>query len=208
MFWTLDAGIDARNADERGERGATPATAAGPAAENPGVPAAKEHAMPGSRPAIVVGAILCALFVTGCGIHIPTDPDGTLDHVEGGVLRAGISPNDGWVEVGGTEPSGTEVEALADFAASLDADVEWTVGSEESLVRGLENGDLDVVAGGLTDKTPWTNKAGTTRPWAETTLDDGKTAKLVMLVPLGENAFLSRLETFLTEEAQRKGIAP
>ncbi|MDQ1123617.1 hypothetical protein [Microbacterium trichothecenolyticum] len=164
--------------------------------------------MPRSRPAAVLAAVLCALLLAGCGIHIPSDPAGTLEHVESGVLRAGISPNDGWVEIDGTEPSGTEVEALVDFADSLDADVEWTVGSEESLVRGLENGDLDVVTGGLTDETPWTNKAGTTRPWAETTLDDGNKVKLVMLVPLGENAFLSRLETFLTEEAQRKGIAP
>ena len=158
-----------------------------------------------SRRAATVAAALGILMLSGCGIHIPSDPDGTL---EGGVRRAGVSPNDGWVEIGDGEPTGAEAEALTGFAESLDADVEWTIGSEESLVRGLEEGDLDVVAGGLTDKTPWTNKAGTTRPWAETTLDDGKKVKLVMLVPLGENAFLSRLESFLTEEAQRKGIAP
>jgi len=161
-----------------------------------------------SRTVRVIAVAAMSLLLAGCGIQIPSDPDGTLEHVEGGVLRAGVSPNDGWVEIEGTEPSGAEVEALSDFATSLDADVEWTVGSEESLVRGLENGDLDVVAGGLTDKTPWTTKAGTTRPWAETTLDDGEKVKLVMLVPLGENAFLSRLETFLTAEAERQGIAP
>ncbi|SDB82692.1 transporter substrate-binding domain-containing protein [Microbacterium enclense] len=161
-----------------------------------------------SRRAATLAAALGILVLSGCGIHIPSDPDGTLEHVEGGVLRAGVSPNDGWIELGDGEPTGTEAEALTGFAESLGADVEWTIGSEESLVRGLEDGDLDVVAGGLTDKTPWTTKAGTTRPWAETTLDDGEKVKLVMLVPLGENAFLSRLESFLTEEAQRKGIAP
>jgi len=161
-----------------------------------------------SRTTRLIAVAAMSLLLAGCGIQIPSDPDGTLEHVEGGVLRAGVSPNGEWVQVGEADPTGVEAEALVDFADSLDADVEWTVGSEESLVRGLENGDLDVVAGGLTDKTPWTNKAGTTRPWAETTLDDGKKVKLVMLVPLGENAFLSHLETFLTEEAQRKGIAP
>lgn len=161
-----------------------------------------------SRTARLFTVAAMSLLLAGCGIHIPSDPDGTLEHVEGGVLRAGVSPNDGWIEVGNGEPTGTEAEALAGFAEALDADVEWTIGSEESLVRGLENGDLDVVAGGLTDKTPWTTKAGTTRPWAETTLDDGRKVKLVMLVPMGENAFLSRLETFLTAEAERQGIAP
>lgn len=161
-----------------------------------------------SRTVRLLAVAVMSLLLAGCGIHIPSDPDGTLEHVEGGVLRAGVSPNDGWVDLEDGAPTGTEAEALVGFARSLDAGVEWTIGSEESLVRGLENGDLDVVAGGLTDETPWTTKAGTTRPWAETTLDDGETVKLVMLVPLGENAFLSRLETFLTAEAERKGIAP
>ncbi|MFZ8756195.1 transporter substrate-binding domain-containing protein [Microbacterium sp. HMH0099] len=118
-------------------------------------------------------------------------------------MHAGVTPNGTFVRVDGGEPTGRDVEAIRAFADSLDAEVEWTVGAEEALVRGLENGDLDVVAGGLTDKTPWTNKAGMTRPYAEATLDDGRTAKLVMLVPIGENAFLSRLETFLDEEMAR-----
>ncbi|MDT0116831.1 transporter substrate-binding domain-containing protein [Microbacterium sp. PRF11] len=148
----------------------------------------------------VTTAAVTMLMLAGCGIRIPSDPDGTLDAVEGGVLRAGVSPNGEWVRWDEGEPTGIEIDALTAFARSLDADVEWTVGSEEALVRGLEEGDLDVVAAGLTDQTPWTKKAGMTRPYAETTLEDGSTAKLVMLVPLGENAFVSRLETFLTDE--------
>ncbi|WP_043361087.1 transporter substrate-binding domain-containing protein [Microbacterium testaceum] len=159
-----------------------------------------------SRPVIVVVAALCALLLAGCGIRIPSDPQGTLDRVEGGVLRAGISPNGDFVQVDGAQPSGSEIDALTAFAGSVDAEVEWTVGSEEALVRGLENGDLDVVAGGLTDDTPWTDKAGMTRPYGEVTLDDGSTARIVMLVPLGENAFVSRLETFLTAEATIEGV--
>lgn len=162
--------------------------------------------MPRSRPVAVVVAALSVLLLTGCGIRIPNDPQGTLDRVEGGVLHAGISPNGDFVRIDGDLPSGSEVDALTDFATSMDAEVDWTVGSEEALVRGLENGDLDVVAGGLTDETPWTERAGMTRPYGEVTLDDGSTAKLVMLVPLGENAFVSRLETFLTAEAATEGV--
>lgn len=151
---------------------------------------------------------LSVMVTAGCGIRIPADPEGTLEAVDGGTLRAGVSPNGDWIRLGTDEPAGTEADALRAFARAHDAAVEWTVGSEEALVRDLENGDLDVVAGGLTDETPWTNKAGMTRPYAEATLADGSTVKLVMLVPLGENAFVSELETFLTAEATRKGTAP
>jgi len=144
-----------------------------------------------------------ALLLAGCGIQIPADPDGTLDHVRGGTLRAGVSPNGEWVRVEEGGVAGTDVERLRTFAASLDADVEFTVGSEEALVRTLKDGDLDVVAAGITDTTPWTTDAGVTRPYAEATLPDGSNASIVMLVPLGENAFLSRLETFLVEEDAR-----
>lgn len=146
--------------------------------------------------ATVLAALITVL--AGCGLTIPSDPSGTLDDVRGGVLHAGVSPHDGFVSVDGDEPAGTEIEAIRAFAESLDARVEWTVGSEEALVRGLENEELDLVAGGLTDETPWVDMAGVTRPYTEITDADGTTRKLVMLVPMGENAFISELETFLS----------
>jgi ABC-type amino acid transport substrate-binding protein len=138
--------------------------------------------------------------VTGCGLQVPADPSGTLDAVRGGTLRAGVSPNGGYVDVGTSPPTGSDVRAIEDFAESLDAEVAWTVGSEEALVRGLESGELDLVAGGITDQTPWIEQAGVTRPYREVR-DGDTTRKLVMLVPLGENAFLTALETFLTRRS-------
>lgn len=150
------------------------------------------------RRGAIAGIAVTIMMVAGCGIHIPSDPSGTLARVTEGTLRAGISPNGDLVRVDG-EPTGSEVDLIRGFARSLDAKVEWTIGSEEALVRGLDDGRLDLAAGGFTDQTPWTDKAGMTRPYAEVELDDGTKAKLVMLVPLGENAFLSRVELFLTE---------
>ena len=144
--------------------------------------------------------LVSVLSLCGCGLTIPSDPSGTLDAVRGGVLRAGVSPNAPFVDVTGLdeEPTGTEVEAIEAFADHLDADVEWTIGSEEELVRDLEDGELDLVAGGLTDETPWSDKAGVTRSYDDMTDDDGSVLKLVMLAPMGENAFISELETFLS----------
>ncbi|WP_243841935.1 transporter substrate-binding domain-containing protein [Salinibacterium sp. ZJ77] len=159
----------------------------------------------GGRMLVLLAALCVAL--TGCGLQIPADPDGTLDRVSGGTLRVGASPNGEFVRVDDGEVSGSEAELVQAFAESLDARVDWTAGSEEALVRELERGDLDLVIGGLTDATPWTDQAGMSRPYAEVTDVTGTTHRLVMLVPLGENAFLSELETFLTEHAPESEAA-
>jgi ABC-type amino acid transport substrate-binding protein len=152
------------------------------------------------RRILLAGCAVLLLSISGCGLSIPADPDGTLDEVRGGTLRVGISDNGELTTVGdGKDVSGSEVAAVEEFASELDADIDWTLGSEEALVRSLENGDLDLVIAGLTDATPWAEHAGMTRPYDEVTGSDGTTHKLVMLVPTGENAFLSELETFLAE---------
>ncbi|MEV7631688.1 hypothetical protein AB0N64_04665 [Microbacterium sp. NPDC089318] len=147
--------------------------------------------------ASITAAVLAATL-TGCGMSIPTDPDGTLEKVTGGELRIGASPDSGLVDVDASTPSGPLPDLADRFAASLDAEPEWTVGSEETLVGMLEAGDLDLVIGGFTEKTPWIDKAGITRGYSGITGADGR--KIVLLVPLGENAFLSDLERFLDKE--------
>ncbi|WP_403020260.1 transporter substrate-binding domain-containing protein [Salinibacterium sp. GXW1014] len=158
-----------------------------------------------NTPRLAWAALIAALLgFTGCGLTVPTDPDGTLEGVTDGVLRVGVTPNDDRVTIDDNgEPSGNDVELIEDFADSVDAELEWVPGSEESLVRDLEAGRLDLVIGGFTDTTPWSNKAAVTRPYLEVTEPDGTTLKLVMLAPMGENAFLTKLETFLTEHEQK-----
>ena len=151
-----------------------------------------------------LGAVaVAALALTGCGMQVPADPDGTLERVEGGVLRVGVTENVPWVEVPDSgEPTGSEPALIMQFAERLGADVEWTPGSEAALTQALEEGELDVVLGGFVEDTPWVEFGAATRPYTEATVD-GKTEKHVMLTPLGENAFLVALETFLDEEADR-----
>ncbi|MGF2948888.1 type 2 periplasmic-binding domain-containing protein [Microbacterium alcoholitolerans] len=143
-------------------------------------------------------ALLLAASLTGCGISIPTDPDRTLENVSGGELRVGASPDTGLIEAAGATPSGPLADLVTTYAAELDASTDWTVDSEETLVGMLEAGDLDLLVGGFTDQTPWVDRAGMTRGYSSIEGADGR--KIVMLVPLGENAFLSNLERFLDEE--------
>lgn len=149
--------------------------------------------------------VLVALGVTGCGTHFPADPDGTLDRVSGGVLRVGVSPHEPFTTVSSADPSGSEVALVEAYAESIAAQVVWRTGGEEQLVTQLQHGRLDVVIGGLTDKTPWRDQAGLTRPYTESVDEFGQTRQHVMAAPRGENAFLLSLDTFLQDEGDHQG---
>ncbi|WP_417510119.1 hypothetical protein [Microbacterium sp.] len=143
-------------------------------------------------------ALAMTAALTGCGITVPTDPDGTLQTVSGGELRVGVSSDAGLADASTDTPSGPLIDLVDTFAESLDADVEWTAGSEETLVVMLEEGDLDLVVGGLTDQAPWIDRVGVTRGYRD--IEGADDRAIVMFVPLGENAFLTELEEFLDTE--------
>jgi ABC-type amino acid transport substrate-binding protein len=132
----------------------------------------------------VRAALLLVVTLLAAGCAYPQDPDGTLDRVEGGTLRAGVSPSD---------RSAAEMRLVERFAQDLGARVRWTRDGEEHLIEALEKGDLDLVVGGLTRTSPWKTHAALTRPYEK---------DHVMAARLGENAFLVRLERFLLEEAR------
>lgn len=146
--------------------------------------------------ALSATALAATLLLTGCGWD-PADPGSTLEHVSsGGVLRAGASPSGDLVVVDGTVVTGAEAALVEDFADSLGAKVEWRPGGEEELVAAMERGELDLIVGGLSEKSPWKGMVALTRPYAET-VEHGQKVAHVMAVPLGENAMLSRLERHL-----------
>lgn len=163
-----------------------------------------------SRLAVLLLAALLAL--PGCGSTFPADPGKTLEKVRGGTLRVGASMNGDWVrisadasdELSSNDVQGKEAELVKGFATRLGAEIEWRAGTEQVLTDELKHGGLDLVIGGLDDKTPWVTHAGLTRPYTESRDERGNLHKHIMLVPLGENAFLLELDKYLMEvKAQR-----
>jgi membrane-bound lytic murein transglycosylase MltF len=143
-------------------------------------------------------ALAGLVAVAGCAA-IPVDPEGTLERVSGGVLRVGMSQHEPWTALEDGERSGVEVRLIEEFAAERDADVEWRDGGEESLIGQLHRGELDVVVGGLTEKSPWSSHAALTRPYVVVTGPTGSPEPHVMAARMGENALLVALERFLLE---------
>lgn len=145
-----------------------------------------------------------ALGLVGCGGHYPADPDGTLNRISGTTLRVGVSHQPPWTDTAAEhspdEPGGIEAQLIEDYAESIDAEVEWHAGGEEQLIKLLSERELDVVIGGLTDQSPWSSDAALTTSYAESLGVDGKTAKHVMAVQMGENAFMTSLERFLLDQ--------
>lgn len=151
-------------------------------------------------------AALALTLLAGCGLQIPADPDGTLDQVrESGELRVGVSPHPPFTtlpEGPDGPPGGTEVDLITGFAQSVSAEPTWVIGGEEELVRQLQEGEIQVIVGGLTATNPHLTSTGMTRPYA-TTQEHGEQVKHVLAVVPGENALLSALERYLDEAGER-----
>ncbi|HET9947874.1 MAG TPA: hypothetical protein VFQ22_02995 [Longimicrobiales bacterium] len=140
---------------------------------------------------------LCAVFAA-CGL--PRDPEGTLERARGGVLRVGGVDAPPHLVREGAAASGPEAELVYAFARSLGAEVEWHWGALDDHMRALERFELALVAGGLTQASPWKSRVGFTRPWR----GDRDVAR-VLAVPPGENGLLVALEHVIEE---RRGGGP
>lgn len=153
------------------------------------------------------------LLLSGCGLTMPRDPDGTLDRVRGEVVRVGVSEEPDLIERAGaaeTDASqdvatGPLAELVTGFAAEQEAEVEWSFGSEESLVRDLEARRIDLAVGGMTADTPWIERVGSTRGYAGIGRPGGP--EIVLFVPAGENALLAELERFLDAEMMHAEVS-
>jgi polar amino acid transport system substrate-binding protein len=117
--------------------------------------------------ALTLVMLLAALAAAGC--QYPRDPDGTLNRVEGGVMRVGVTEADPWVALEDDRPvGGAEVELARRFARDLGARIVWVQGSEEELVDAAKEGQVDLILGGLTSKSRWKKDVAFTRPYVET----------------------------------------
>src|SRR5215203_348812 len=123
------------------------------------------------RIALIVLTSIASL--AACG-DLPRDQEDTFKHIKGtGRLRVGLVENPPWVIRTADEPAGAEVELIREFAAENGAQPEWQWGGEEKLLGALEKFEIDLVAGGFSDSTPWNTRIGLTGPFYREKFDIG-----------------------------------
>lgn len=135
--------------------------------------------------------LLVALLLLGCEPW-PRDPESTLESASDGTIRVGATEAPPYLVRAGEVGAGPEAELVIAFARSIDARVEWRWGALDDHLHALERHELDLVAGGLTAKSPWKKHVGLTRAWRV----EGET-KRVLAVPPGENRTLVALERLI-----------
>lgn len=124
---------------------------------------------------------------------MPRDIDHTTENVEvRGYVRAGSVARAGdpaAADIG--SPTGHEADLVMGYAESIGVEVRWAFGSESELMTALEEGDLDIVIGGIDSSSPWSKLVGLSVP----IYSDGD-RDLVAAVRQGENGWLLGFERY------------
>lgn len=146
---------------------------------------------------------LLAFAVVGCG-NLPRDPEGTIERVRSGVLRAGAVHAPPWVIVADRTIAGSEAALVEGLAGEMGARVEWITGGPTQLLEMVERFEIDLVVGGFTDRDPWRDRVAVTQPHYEA-LAQGAVERRVFFLPPGENRWLLTVDRYLREQ---QSIAP
>ena len=171
--------------------------------------------MPGSErwpetmPACLRLCLLFAALLALAGCDLPKDPQRTAERVIGGTIRVGVAGNAPWAALSNGEPEGVECDLVRELAAALNAKIVWVRGGESGLLHALEDFEIDLVIGGIDDRSAWRDRVGLTRPYyrspaerlalpesAPTTFSP-RERRHVFAAPPGENGWILRLDRFL-----------
>jgi hypothetical protein len=122
----------------------------------------------------------------------PADVESTLDTVEGGEMKVGLLvPLATFREM-------KELRVLEAVAERLGTTPVLVEGQVHDLLTGLEEGRIHLLAGGLPEKTPLTQRIGLTKRWGEAAIA-GEVQPAAWGVRKGENAFLLALNRGIGE---------
>lgn len=94
------------------------------------------------------------LLICSCDRY-PQDQRGTIEQVQGDILKVGVVENPPYIIFSNGALTGIEVELIRQFAGSLNARIDWVKGTEGNTMLLLENGQINLAAGGFPRLSPW-----------------------------------------------------
>lgn len=108
--------------------------------------------------------IFLLYFLLSCESY-PKDPNETLKKAREEKLRVGVMHAPPWAVVADGAVKGIEAEIIKGFAQEIQTEIEWVKGTEEELMPLLQEHELHLVIGGVTNSTPWKKHVGLTNPY-------------------------------------------
>src|SRR5215213_817635 len=156
-----------------------------------------------NRTSILLLLILC--LTVACS-NLPRDPKETLRTVQTRPMRVGLVEHSPWVVRTTGEPMGVEVDLVRQFAAALGTTPEWHWGGEQEQLEALQDYQLDLVIGGLTDRSPWRKYVGMTSPYFTETYRVGVQASSPLESVKGAQVAILRGEPAAAELEQKGAV--
>lgn len=144
-----------------------------------------------------------ALCITACDGGYPRDAEHTLDRVQRGPMRVGISHDPPLVQARGA-PSGAEVALVEQLAGEQGAKVEWVYGAHDALMTQLQQFQLAAVVGGHHQDSPWQPEVSWSREYLMRS-ELGLQRRQLALPP-GENAWQLQVDQFLLDRQRRRQL--
>lgn len=103
------------------------------------------------------------LLIFSCE-NYPHDLRNTLNEVRNNKLVVGVTEHPPYVEVRNGEVTGKEIDLINGFARQLNAEVEWITAPAEIVLLLLENGEIDIAAGGFNKDIVWKKRVHFVHP--------------------------------------------
>lgn len=125
------------------------------------------------RMRVIVPALLAVVLIATPGCRYPRDIEHSLEHIQGGIMRVGVSENPPWVIRTASGAAGLEPEMIKALAQRLDADIQWHWGTESELMLALAERQLDIAVGGLIEKSSLSKDATFSQPYFQSDFSVG-----------------------------------
>ncbi len=150
-------------------------------------------------------AILSVLLLLAACDQLPRDAAGALKRIQSTrEVRVGVAEHEPWVRWEGDRATGFEPELIEQWAHTLGARVLWRRDAVAELVKALHRREIDVLAAGLEETTPYAPEVAATQPYLEAPDREGKKTPRVLAVTQGESALLFSLDRFLLQQDDAK----
>lgn len=124
-------------------------------------------------------------------------------------MRVGVVEHRPWTTLPpGGGAGGIEGALVAELARELGARIEWVRATESQLLEALQERELDLVIGGLTDATPWKQHVALTKPFYTDTIVVGTPGVQPLRALQGRRVAVAASDAVTAAYVRKKGGVP